>query len=132
MLCIKLPKGRLELIFKMRRLRILEDNIGIETKRLILGNYLYCLDFFLPLSSSLLCIGKYLFEHIVFLNDLFSIIYLWRRLFKISDQKVLFLILSYHIFYIIIFKESLACGYGSLSDHLYRPNLLQGIVKLID
>lgn len=133
MLCIEFPKRRLELIFKMRGLRILEDDIGIEAKRLILRDDLYRLNFLLSLPSSLSCIGKYLSEHIIFLNGFFSvIIYLRGGLFEIGDQEALFLILLYHISYIINFKECLTCGHGSLGDSFYRSDLLQGIVKLID
>jgi hypothetical protein len=133
MLCIEFPKRRLELIFKMRSLRVLEDNIGVKTEGFILRDDFYRFSLFLSLPSSLLCIGEYLSQHIVLLNGLFSInIYLGYSLFEIGDQKALFLILSYYISYIVIFKESLACGHWSLGDSFYWSNLLQGIVKLIN
>jgi hypothetical protein len=58
-LCVKFPKRRLELIFKVRSLGILEYDVGVKAEGFVFRNNLHGFEFFLFMPWPLLGVGKY-------------------------------------------------------------------------
>ena len=99
MFCIKFPKRRLKLIFKMRCLWVFDFDICIEAKWLIFRYDFYGFSFFLFVSGALSCICKNFLQNIIFFEALLSVFFNFYRCFlEISHKKNLFFFLDKNLF----------------------------------
>lgn len=126
---IKLIKGRLELIFKMRSLRIFEDNACIEAKGFIIWNYCFLswLFFLVFRGRGIFGVGEDLFQKGILFNNFR---FLSRRFifFGEADNEIFVLILK--IFFGVIEEGDTrvhGCGWN-IND---RFTLFEWIVELI-
>lgn len=99
MFCIKFPKRRLKLIFKMRCLWVFDFDVCIEAKGLIFRYNFYGFSLFLFVSRALSCIGKNFLQNIIFFEGLLGIFFnFYRSFLEICHKKVLFFFLDKHLF----------------------------------
>ena len=96
-LCVELPEGRLQLVFEVRGLRVLDLDAGVEAEGLVFRDDLHCFQLSLLLPRALPGVGEDLLEHVVLLllDDGKRLLVACRGgLLEVAHQEVLLVLLQ--------------------------------------